>query len=195
MGFFVRVLGLLLTCSLCQLFASAEVREFSSKDGAKSLQAEIVDVDPARGTIRLKTVDGRIIDAPLSAFSADASEHAREFLDLQEVGRRLGLRFEEVTGNIKEEKIPSKGQAILTTPTGYLLTARNNGAAEMQDIELHYQVFYSEDQVTGGRVGRLAAGSLSIDSLQPREEQELFTSQVDIVRMKKLPASECDSGR
>ena len=188
-------LALALTFSVCRLSGAGAVREFSSKDGSKSLRAELVDVDPARGSIRLKPEDGRILDAPLSAFSAEAVEHAREFVALQEVGRRLGLQFEETEGNVKEEKIPARGQAIITTPTGFQLSARNNGSVVMQDVELHYQVFYSEDLVEGGRVDRIAMGSLAIDALQPREEQELFTSQVDIVRMKKLPASECASGR
>jgi len=165
--------------------------EFSSKDGSRSLQAEILAVNVSRKTIRLKTSDGQVIDAPMSAFSEGAVDHARDFLAAMESGRRLGFYFDEAEAETSEKKEPSRGQATLTTPTGYLVKVRNNGQSPMEDIEFEYQLFYSEDLVNSGKSPRVASGSFALGSLLPGEEKELATEKVDLVRMKKLPASEC----
>ena len=152
-------------------------------------------MDMRRGTIQLKLKDGRSMTAPLSAFSPEAVDHAKEYAELEAVGRQLGVYFDEVEGNASEKKNPNAGQMTITTPTGYDIRVRNNSQADMGDIKVGYQIFYKEDGIKGASSKtHTEQGAFDVDSLSPTQEKKYATKQVDIIRMKKLPSSQCAGG-
>ncbi|MEX2578307.1 MAG: hypothetical protein WD342_04550 [Verrucomicrobiales bacterium] len=121
----------------------ADWREFTSADGAKTIEADIRSYDADANTVTLQMRDNRVLTTPVSTFSKADREHIREVGLAFVTGRNLWIEFEDVENKISEKRNPANGYQTLELEHHYRLEVRNNGAVPIEGLTVEYQVFYA----------------------------------------------------
>jgi hypothetical protein len=191
-----QILGAALLAPLC----TAEMREFKSADGSKTLYAEIAAVDLETGIATLMLyANDRQIYAPVTSFSEEDQAYIKSAGLAMAAGRNLGVRFHDKEKILSEKKNPANGYQTLTLKGGYGLEFKNIGQANFNDLKIEYQIFYKaylDPFKSRERTKQVTEGSFDIAELASGKEEMVVAAadSVDLTRIKQLPKSECAGG-
>lgn len=173
--------------------SQAEMRTFTSLDGGKTLEAEVVEFYPEKGTLKIRKSDGRFLTVPARAFSESDQEYIGEWYKTAMAGRRLAINFGDVEAEGGERR--TANSKITTTKESFEVSVRNNASTEFDGLELQYRIFYYKDGAKAGTKKMLHKdGFVELASLDPRAEQKISTDAVSVERERPLPASQCVGG-
>ena len=188
-----QILAALFLAPLC----FAEMHEFTSADGSKKLWAEVQSYDAEKGEVSLLLTDKRRITSPISAFSAEDKTYAEKAALALAVGRNLALRFEDAEEVVSEKKNPANGYQTKKSKNAFELNVRNNGQTTFKGLKADYQIFYAayvnpfKDRA---RSDQVTAGSVDLPELDPREDADVKTNDIDMTSITRLPISQCAGG-
>ena len=178
----------------------AEIHEFKSADGAKTIRAEIAAYDMKTGiaTLTLES-SGRQIYAPLNSFSEEDQTYIKKAGFAMAAGRSLGVRFADKEEIVSEKKNPTNGFQTLGLKAGYGIDFRNNGTAGFTGMQVDYQIFYKaylDPFESRERTEKVVNGSFAVPDLEPGKEEAVLAaaSSVGLTRIRQLPKSECTGG-
>ncbi|MEO0414677.1 MAG: hypothetical protein AAF226_06975 [Verrucomicrobiota bacterium] len=173
--------------------SAAELVKLTSADGTKSLQAKIENYDPASGAA-LINVNGRNMKVPVSAFQKEDKTVFENWYQASQVGRKLAITVEEFETDGSEKK--TSNAKVTTYSSGYKVKVRNNATNEFDNVTLRYRIFHYADKERkdGGKEETFTEGDLSLAAISARQVVDLATEQVELTRIRPLPASQCVGG-
>jgi hypothetical protein len=171
--------------------------EFTSKDGEKTVWAEVQAYDAKSGTVSLLLEGNRKITAPVSAFIDEDKTFVEKAAVALEAGRNLWVEAENLEEETSEKRNPTNGYRTVTLDSKYKFEIRNNGKQEFKGLKAEYQIFfgaYDDPFKDKARSDKIAYGSTDIPEIAPREEASISTDEVAMTRITRLPKSECAGG-
>ncbi len=183
----------LITISFIAVSAAADIREFTSADGTKTLKAKVLDYSQDKGVVKMLRVDGRAMTFPVKALSKEDGEYLKVWYQSTMAGRKLAVRITDEEKKISERK--TENARVSSYNSNFKFNVRNNGTSPFENIEVKYQIFYMVDGVKGTKNQDLvASGQTNISSIFPRTDQNLTTEKVNLTKIRPLPASQCTGG-
>lgn len=176
----------------------ADWRTFTSSDGSRTLEAEMISYDESNGAVMLRLKNRQTIKAPATAFSSeDQTFIAKTHLAMQ-AGRMLMLEFADTEKEISEKKNPVGGFQTVKLKNGFEVRIRNNHSETFQKLDADYRIYFSSfgDPFADGakRSDKVHAGNMEIESLSPRDEISFTTEEVDLTEVRRLRKTECIGG-
>ena len=175
----------------------AEMHKFTSADGEKTILAEIVTFDAKKSLVTLNLNNGRQIHSSVTAFAKEDQEYILKVARIQDVGRKLAVRFVDEEQTVSERKNPLNGYQTLNVKSGYELELRNNGETDVDGLEAEYQIFYKaylNPFSSRERTEQVTGGSLAIPAMAARKETKVSTEGIPMTRIRQLPKAECIGG-
>jgi len=183
----------LITISFIAVSAAADIREFTSADGTKTLKAKVLDYSQDKGVVKMLRVDGKAMTFPVKALSKEDGEYLKVWYQSTMAGRKLAVRITDEEKKISEKK--TENARVSSYNSNFKFNVRNNGTSPFENIEVKYQIFYMVDGVKGTKNQDLvASGQTNISSIFPRTDQNLTTEKVNLTKIRPLPASQCTGG-
>ena len=183
----------LITISFIAVSAAADIREFTSADGTKTLKAKVLDYSQDKGVVKMLRVDGKAMTFPVKALSKEDGEYLKVWYQSTMAGRKLAVRITDEEKKISERK--TENARVSSYNSNFKFNVRNNGTSTFENIEVKYQIFYMIDGVKGTKNQDLvASGQTNISSIPPRTDQNLATEKVNLTKIRPLPASQCTGG-
>ncbi len=183
----------LITISFIAVSAAADIREFTSADGTKTLKAKVLDYFQNKGIVKMLRVDGKAMTFPVKALSKEDGEYLKVWYQSTMAGRKLAVRITDEEKKISERK--TENARVSSYNSNFKFNVRNNGTSPFENIEVKYQIFYMVDGVKGTKNQDLvASGQTNISSIFPRTDQNLTTEKVNLTKIRPLPASQCTGG-
>jgi len=183
----------LITISFIAVSAAADIREFTSADGTKTLKAKVLDYSQDKGVVKMLRVDGKAMTFPVKALSKEDGEYLKVWYQSTRAGRKLAVRITDEEKKISERK--TENARVSSYNSNFKFNVRNNGTSPFENIEVKYQIFYMVDGVKGTKNQDLvASGQTNISSIFPRTDQNLTTEKVNLTKIRPLPASQCTGG-
>lgn len=183
----------LITISFIAVSAAADIREFTSADGTKTLKAKVLDYSQDKGVVKILRVDGKAMTFPVKALSKEDGEYLKVWYQSTMAGRKLAVRITDEEKKISERK--TENARVSSYNSNFKFNVRNNGTSPFENIEVKYQIFYMVDGVKGTKNQDLvASGQTNISSIFPRTDQNLTTEKVNLTKIRPLPASQCTGG-
>jgi hypothetical protein len=183
----------LITISFIAVSAAADIREFTSADGTKTLKAKVLDYSQDKGVVKMLRVDGKAMTFPVKALSKEDGEYLKVWYQSTMAGRKLAVRITDEEKKISERK--TENARVSSYNSNFKFNVRNNGTSPFENIEVKYQIFYMVDGVKGTKNQDLvASGQTNISSIFPRTDQNLTTEKVNLTKIRPLPASQCTGG-
>ena len=171
--------------------------EFTSKDGAKTVWAEVQSYDAKSGTVSLLLEGNKKIKAPVSAFIAKDKVFVEKAAVALEAGRNLWVEAENLEEETSEKRNPANGYRTITLDSNYKFEIRNNGKQDFKGLKAEYQIFfaaYNDPFKDKARSDKVSYGSTDIPEVAPREETTISTEDVGLTRITRLPKKECAGG-
>ena len=169
---------------------AADMREFTSADGSKTLNAKVLDYSQAKGVAKILRADGKVMTFPVKALSNKDGEYLKAWYQATMAGRKLAVRVTDEEKKTSEAK--TSNAKVSSYESNFKLNVRNNGTSPFENIEVKYQIFYTVDGVKGTKSQNLvASGETSISSIFPRTDQNLSTEKIALTKIRPLPASQC----
>lgn len=169
---------------------AADMREFTSADGSKTLNAKVLDYSQAKGVAKILRADGKVMTFPVKALSNKDGEYLKAWYQATMAGRKLAVRVTDEEKKTSETK--TSNAKVSSYESNFKLNVRNNGTSPFENIEVKYQIFYTVDGVKGTKSQNLvASGETSISSIFPRTDQNLSTEKIALTKIRPLPASQC----
>jgi hypothetical protein len=184
---------IILAALFTALAGAAEMRNFTSADGSKTLKAKVLDVSAAKQTARILRSDGKSMTIPLKALSNNDQAYLKEWYQSSMAGRRLAIRISDEEVKTGESK--ANNGRVTAYDSRFKLNVRNNGNSAFENIEVKYCIFYTIDGVDGAKNQDIVSnGQANISSIAPRTDQDITTSTVKLTKVRPLPASQCVGG-
>ena len=171
--------------------------EFTSKDGAKTVWAEVQAYDAKSGTVSLLLEGNKKIKAPVSAFIAEDKIFVEKAAIALEAGRNLWVEAKNLEEETSEKRNPTNGYRTITLDSNYKFAIRNNGKQDFKGLKAEYQIFfaaYNDPFKDKARSDKVTYGSTDIPEIAPREEGTISTEDVGLTRITRLPKKECAGG-
>ncbi|HAA86889.1 MAG: hypothetical protein VX577_01655 [Verrucomicrobiota bacterium] len=169
---------------------AADMREFTSADGSKTLKAKVLDYSQDKGVAKILRADGKVMTFPVKALSKDDGEYLKTWYQATMAGRKLAVRITDEEKKTSEQK--TSNSKVSSYDSNFKLNVRNNGTSPFENIEVKYQIFYTIDGVKGTKSQDVvASGQTNISSIFPRTDQNLVTEKVALTKIRPLPASQC----
>ena len=183
----------LISIAFIAVSAAADIREFTSADGTKTLKAKVLDYSQDKGVVKMLRVDGKAMTFPVKALSKEDGEYLKVWYQSTMAGRKLAVRITDEEKKISERK--TENARVSSYNSNFKFNVRNNGTSPFENIEVKYQIFYMVDGVKGTKNQDLvASGQTNISSIFPRTDQNLTTEKVNLTKIRPLPASQCTGG-
>lgn len=183
----------LISIAFIAVSAAADIREFTSADGTKTLKAKVLDYSQDKGVVKMLRVDGKAMTFPVKALSKEDGEYLKVWYQSTMAGRKLAVRITDEEKKISEKK--TENARVSSYNSNFKFNVRNNGTSPFENIEVKYQIFYMVDGVKGTKNQDLvASGQTNISSIFPRTDQNLTTEKVNLTKIRPLPASQCTGG-
>lgn len=174
-----------------------EWHEFTSKDGEKTVWAEVQSYDAKSGTVSLLLEGNKKIKAPVSAFIAEDKVFVEKAAVALEAGRSLWVEAKNLEEETSEKRNPTNGYRTVTLDSGYKFEIRNNGKQDFKGLKAEYQIFfaaYDDPFKDKARSDKISYGATDIPEIAPREETTISTEDVDLTRITRLPKKDCAGG-
>lgn len=190
------LLTILAACFIAPL-CFADMHEFTSADGEKTVWAEVTGYDAAAKTVNLLLTNKSRITSPVTAFTEEDQKYIEKAAIALEAGRNLAIRFADDEEELSEKRNPTNGYRTVELKSGFELELRNNGQETFKGLTADYQIFYAaylnpfEDKA---RTDQASKGSVKLPELAPREETTVNTDGVGMTRITRLPLAQCSGG-
>lgn len=158
---------------------SLSARTLTSADGSKTLEAEIIDYNPATGKVVIRnegSIRNTTVDA--TAFSADDQEYFKEFL--KESAKRKSL---EISADKESEKVDKdKGGLYIYDRRNEFFTVKvaNSGAAEIEDLVAKFDIYVSKFDKEGKKVVDVVSGEEAINKMWANYTHEFTSPSVQV---------------
>lgn len=154
-------------------------RTFTSSDGSKSMEAELISFRPSTGTIvfRHKGKNAHST-AKASAFSKDDQAYFKEFL--KESAKSTSLN---VTSKKQSEKFETGGGGIYNyekKKESFVVSVGNRGDFNFEDLTAKYDIYLSKYDKAGNKVVEVVSGEESISEIQGQLDAQFNTKSVDV---------------
>ena len=183
----------LISTAFIVVSSAADIREFTSADGTKTLKAKVLDYSQDKGVVKILRADGKSMTFPVKALSKEDGEYLKAWYQSTMAGRKLAVRVTDEEKKISEKK--TENARVSSYNSNFKFNVRNNGTSTFENIEVKYQIFYMIDGVKGTKNQDLvASGQTNISSIPPRTDQNLATEKVNLTKIRPLPASQCTGG-
>lgn len=162
-------------------WAQAELHKFTSRDGERHFQAELVHYQPDRQLVEVRRDGGKLMKFRLDVLSEEDQKYVKERAPLLKIAKDLKVSARIQIGKKTVQKAaPSK---TTTTPKSYKLTFRNTSNMTLEDLDVEYEIHWTKDNGSGrkGEVKNIAKGKSFLSSVRPREDFEIETDPVNII--------------
>jgi hypothetical protein len=175
----------------------AEWHEFTSKDGEKTLWAEVQSYDAKSETVSLLLKGNKRLNAPVSAFIEEDKTFVEKASIALEAGRNLWVEAENLEEQKSEARNASGGFKTVTLDSHFKFEILNNSKQDFNGLKAEYQIFYGayDDPFSDrARSDKVQYGAADIPQIGPREEASISTGDIGMTRVTRLPKKECAGG-
>lgn len=157
---------------------SLEARTFTSADGSKTMEAELIAYRPATDTIvfRAKGRDARAT-AKASAFSEEDQAYFKEFH--KESSKRTAL---DISVKDKSESFEKEGglYAYNKRKESFMVSIANRGDFDLEDLTAKYDIYVSKYDKAGKKVTEVVSGESSISTIHGNLDEQFETKPVEV---------------
>ena len=94
----------LISIAFAAVSAGADVREFTSADGSKTLKAKVLDYSQDKGVVKMLRVDGKVMTFPVNALSEKDGEYLKVWYQSTMAARKLEVRIKDEEKKTSEKK-------------------------------------------------------------------------------------------
>ena len=170
--------SLLLIASLTAVLPLS-ARTFTSSDGSKSMEAELISFRPSTDTIVFRH-NGKNTHstAKASAFSKDDQAYFKEFL--KESAKSTSLN---VTSEKESEKFETGGSGIYNyekKKESFVVSVENRGDFNFEKLTAKYDIYVSKYDKAGNKVVEVVSGEESITEIHSQLDAQFNTKSVDV---------------
>lgn len=157
---------------------SLEARTFTSADGSKTMEAELISYRPSTDTIvfRVKGKSARST-AKASAFSKKDQAYFQEFL-------KESTKRESLDISLKEESDSFKKEGGIYTykkqKEHYTISVANRGDFDFEDLTAKYDIYVSKFDKNGKKAVEVVSGEASIESIHSNLDEQFETESVEL---------------
>jgi hypothetical protein len=158
--------------------ASLSARTFTSADGSKTLEGELVSASASGKVVIRHNDSGRNVTAEAGAFSAEDQRYFDEFL--KEATKRGSLK---VSADKKTEKVPPSSSGLYLYDKRkefFTISVSNGGSVDVGEITAKYDIFVLRYDKQGKKTTDLVSGEESLGKLYSGESGRFVTSPVEI---------------
>ncbi len=183
-GRILSELGLLVTIGCAMgVLAQAELHTFTSKDGDRHFNGEVVSYESDKKLVHVRRDSGKLIK-----FSSDAlSESDRNYV--AEMSHKLAIRKQlRINASLEEEKkvVVTKLPLKTIIAKSYKVTLQNASSQVMKDLTVHYwTVLRQDDGTKKGEEDLIEKGITSISEILPSDEVIFSTDSVKVSSTSK----------
>lgn len=158
--------------------ASLEARTFTSADGSKTMEAELIAYRPSTDTVVIR-MQGRSARSTVkaSAFSKEDQAYFKEFL--KEASKRDSLKI-----SVKEESDTFKNEGGLyiykKQKESFTVSVANRGEFDFEDLTAKYDIYLSKFDRAGKKTVEVVSGEASIDTIHSNLDDQFETKAVEV---------------
>lgn len=149
-------------------------RTFTSADGTKTIEAELIDYRPASGTVVIR-YEGRNTrhTVKADAFSEKDLEYFKQFLKEQTMRNSLRITTEE-----REERSKDEGEIYTYTrlSSHFTVAIRNAGDLTVEGLSAKYDIYVQRYDEEGSRQVEVVSGEQPLDPI-PVNLNTLFETE------------------
>lgn len=154
-------------------------RTFTSADGSKTIEAELVDFSPASGKIVIRN-DGsdHNVTVDAAAFSKDDQDYFQQFL--KDKTKRESIK---ISAEDKSEKLEEKqGTIYLFNRKNefFNVTITNSGPVDLADLTANYDIYVARFDKQGKRIVEVVSGKESFSQIGSRSDTCFTTTSVKL---------------
>lgn len=183
----VPMKAIILTLALLLPF-SLQARTFTSSDGSKTIEADLIAYRPDSDTVVFQ-YKGKSAPttAKASAFSTEDQEYFQEFLKNAE--KRLALKVSTAS---KSEKFDDEGgiYSYRKEKHHFTITIDNKASFDFADLEVKYDVYVSKFDKNGKKTIEVVSGTNSITEIESKWNARIETEPV-ITNIECSTSSSC----
>jgi hypothetical protein len=169
--------------------ASLTARTFTSAEGGKTIEAELIDYNPTSGKVVIRNEGShRNVTVDADAFSAKDQAYFKEFLKEAAKRKSLGITVEK-----KSEKLEKTQGALYIYDRrneSFAISVNNSGPIEIEDLTVKYDIYVSSYDKEGKRVTNVVSGTRPIKTIAPNYSEEFETEAVQVT-MGCVTTSSC----
>lgn len=178
----------LLTCAALSCLPLLDARTFTSADGTKTVEAELIDYRPANGTVIIQYQGQntrRTVNA--SAFSEADNEYFKEFLKEKIMRDSLRIQSSPI-----EERSQDGGDLYTYTRLNsqYRVSVRNAGKLTVDGLTAKYDIYVQRYDQDGGRKVEVESGVEMLDAI-PVNLDAIFETKTVKVTLGCKTSSSC----
>ncbi|MGB0292032.1 MAG: hypothetical protein ACPGIA_05570 [Luteolibacter sp.] len=164
----------LIAASCLQLSA----RTFTSADGSKTIDAELLNYNPSNGTIVIQIHgQGKRSTVKANLFSETDQEYFKEFLKESEKFKALKISTEDHTERREEDR----GIYIYDRQKEHFtVSIHNTGNFDMGGLEAKYTIYYQKYDRDGKKLTESVSGAKSLAGIESQDSADFDTLPVDI---------------
>lgn len=167
-----------LAFALLALAASLDARTFTSADGSKTMEAELIAYRPSTDTVVIR-MEGRSARTTVkaSAFSKEDQVYFKEFL--KEASKRESLNI-----SVKDQSDSFEQEGGIYTyekqKESFTVSVANRGEFEFEDLTAKYDIYVSKYDKAGKKVVEVVSGESSIDKIHRNLDEQFDTDGVEV---------------
>lgn len=167
----------------------------TSVDGTRSVEVEILSVNPSSGVLTGRLGDGKSVNLAFRGLDEASQKIVRDWYALTAAVRTLNVTVREMdAGPVKETR---DGRLIETTNAAYQIALRNGHASELEGLTVDYQVFYRTgigSESPDARGLKMAEGSQAVEEIKPQMVASVSTTPVSICSDRPDPRAKKPGG-
>ena len=170
--------SLILTAGLISA-ASLSARTFTSSDGSKTIEAELIDYDPSSGKIVIRNEgSNRNVTVEAGAFSKKDQAYFEKFIVEATKRKALSIRADDKSEDLEEK---SGGIYIYDRKNEFFnVTISNSGPVEINDLTAKYDIYVTRYDKQGKKTVDMTSGSESFSSIDGKSNTEFKSLAVKV---------------
>ena len=155
-----------------------EARTFTSADGSKTMEAELISFRPSTDTVVFRT-KGRSArsTSKASAFSKQDQAYFQEFLKQSTKRESLNISLKEQSDNFKTE---GGIYSYKKKKEHYTVSIANRGDFDFEDLTAKYDIYVSKFDKSGKKVVEVVSGEASLESIYSNLDERFDTKSVEV---------------
>jgi hypothetical protein len=160
---------------------SLSARTLTSADGKKTIEAEIIDYNPASGKVVIRnegSTRNTTVDA--KAFTQDDQDYFKEFLKDSAKRQSLRLSADKNSEKVKKDKDQTSLYIYDKRNESFTIKVANNSTAEIEDLVAKYDIYVSRYNKEGKKTMDVVSGEESIDKLWANYSHEFESASAEI---------------
>ncbi|BCX46826.1 hypothetical protein HAHE_07340 [Haloferula helveola] len=158
---------------------SVSARTFTSADGSKTIEADLIDFNPSTGNVVLR-YDGTVrnVTVSASAFSEEDQEYFGEFLKDEAKRNSLNISTDEESEDVES----GEGGLYIYEKSNshYRVKVSNRGSVDIEDLTVKYDIYVSRYDKAGDKNIEVVSGEGSIDKVLSQFSEEVESESVTL---------------